>query len=199
MSTNTGVESAPRAGDATSGGKGLLGRLSGERLAIYLLCFFLGAWLLSIVSMQGYLIVKHGVGSGLDGGRHVPAEIAQKYGTDKVEEIMKATNKAVADRPRGETSTLAEDLVVYARAAVILFALTAFWYIVVSRITPFPVPKGSVGSSTASAELSKAPVLSEYPRLQRFTLICDVILFSWIIVEGAFIIPFMMIRYGLHY
>lgn len=163
----------------------------GERLGIYLMCLFLGGWFLIMFGMQGYLIAKHGVGSGLDGGGHVPADIAEKYGTSDVKELMKLTNKAIADRPRGETSTFADDLPVYIRAVAILGALTAFWYFVVSRITPFPGTRGPVDNSGADVD--------DYPRLRRFTLTCDVILFVWIVAEGAFIIPFMLYRYGLHY
>lgn len=164
----------------------IFGRLSGERLAIYLMCLFLGGWLLTMVVIQGYLIAEQGIGSGLDGGGHVPAEIAQKYGTNDARQLMAITNKVATDR--NQAGTFVDDLVVYVRAVLILFALTAFWYFVVSRITPF---RGSTGRSTEPAQ--------DYPLLQRFTLTCDVILFAWIVLEGAFIIPFMMLRYGLHY
>jgi hypothetical protein len=30
------------------------------------------------------------------------------------------------------------------------------------------------------------------------TVICDVVLFIWIVVEGAIVIPIMLTKYGLH-
>jgi hypothetical protein len=71
-----------------------------------------------------------------------------------------------------------------------LLALAVFWYLVVSNITPFPAPKGHVKSDGP-------PLPNKYPRIQRVTVICDVVLFVWIVVEGAIVIPIMFTKYGL--
>jgi hypothetical protein len=79
----------------------------------------------------------------------------------------------------GDTWRLAVSLLV-------LLVLAVLWYFVVSNITPFAgKPESSEG---------KWP----FRRLQRVTVICDVILFVWIVLEGALLIPYMLIRYGLH-
>jgi uncharacterized membrane protein len=70
-----------------------------------------------------------------------------------------------------------------------LLLLSVFWYVVVSRITPFPGP--------GKTETSGEPAPNKYPRIQRVTVICDVVLFVWIVVEGAVVIPIMMTKYGL--
>jgi hypothetical protein len=71
-----------------------------------------------------------------------------------------------------------------------LLFLSVFWYLVVSRITPFPGP----GNTKEGSE----PAPTKYPRIQRVTVICDVVLFIWIVVEGAVVIPIMLTKYGLH-
>ena len=72
-----------------------------------------------------------------------------------------------------------------------LLILAGFWYLVVSNITPFP---GTKGQPQPEGE----PTPSKFPRIQRVTVICDVVLFVWIVVEGAVVIPVMMTKYGLH-
>ena len=79
------------------------------------------------------------------------------------------------------------------RLAVTLLALlflAVFWYFVVSRITPFPGPGRNKEAS--------GPAPNKYPKIQRVTVICDVVLFIWIVVEGAVVIPIMLTKYGLH-
>jgi hypothetical protein len=78
------------------------------------------------------------------------------------------------------------------RLAVTLLALiflSVFWYVVVSRITPFP------GSGKAK---DSEPAPNKYPKIQRVTVICDVVLFIWIVLEGAVVIPVMLTKYGLN-
>ena len=70
----------------------------------------------------------------------------------------------------------------------VLGLLALIWYFVVSRITPFPGTSGPVDEQEEQ----------KFPQVQRFTLVADVVLFVWIVLEGAIIIPFMLIKYGLH-
>jgi hypothetical protein len=102
------------------------------------------------------------------------------------------------------------------RLAVTLLALlfiAVFWYLICSNLTPFPAvyrdhpgvdgdPTGAevpVEPTTQSAG-PKYPKLrpSRYPKIQRFAVTSDIILFVWIVVSGAVVIPIMLIKYGLH-
>ena len=72
-----------------------------------------------------------------------------------------------------------------------LLILSVFWYLVVSNITPFP---GTKGQPKPDGE----PEPVKFPRIQKVSVICDVVLFVWIVVEGAIVIPIMLTKYGLH-
>jgi hypothetical protein len=70
------------------------GARDGERTAIYLLIGFLAAWLVTMLVIQAVLIARHGYGSGIGGGQHVPKEIVKQIGVgNNLENMMKATNK----------------------------------------------------------------------------------------------------------
>jgi len=88
------------------------------------------------------------------------------------------------------------------RLAVTLLALlllSLFWYVVVRNVTPFSASASEKSDSEkpASKPWSRA-MPSKFPRIQRVTVICDVVLFIWIVVEGAIVIPIMLTKYGLH-
>ena len=89
------------------------------------------------------------------------------------------------------TATLLADTLRFAVSIAALAVLTAVWYLVVSRVTPFPGTSGPSDPNRPSEG-------ERYPRLQRFTITADVILFIWVVVEGMIVIPFMLIKYGLH-
>jgi hypothetical protein len=89
------------------------------------------------------------------------------------------------------TATLIADTLRFAVSIAALAALTAVWYVVVTRVTPFPGTSGP-------RDPDRPPGEERYPRLQRFTIRADVILFIWVVVEGMIVIPFMLIKYGLH-
>ena len=74
---------------------------------------------------------------------------------------------------------------------IALLILSVFWYLVVSNVTPFPGTKGA-------EKPAGPPKPPKYPGIQRVTVICDVVLFIWIVVEGAIVIPMMLTKYGLH-
>lgn len=93
------------------------------------------------------------------------------------------------------------------RIAVTLVALGViggFWYLIVSNITPFPsarpAPGGDGNGDAPSEPQRKYPRLSasRYPKIQRFSVTCDVVLFIWIVLEGVIVVPIMLIKYGLH-
>lgn len=92
------------------------------------------------------------------------------------------------------------------RFAVTLLALgiiAGFWYFVVSNITPFssgPPPAESDADQPSTAPKRKYPQLSPsaYPKVQRWSVTADVVLFVWIVLEGVILIPLMLIKYGLH-
>lgn len=66
----------------------------GERLAIYLLVLFLAAWLLTMLTIQGVVVARHGYGLGVGGGQHVPASIVKQIGVgNNLDKMMQATNR----------------------------------------------------------------------------------------------------------
>jgi hypothetical protein len=75
---------------------------------------------------------------------------------------------------------------------LILAALSVFWFVVCSRITPFPGTKHEPLPEDAPDPPER------YPALRRFTVTADLVLFVWIVLEGFFLIPFLFIKYGLH-
>jgi hypothetical protein len=92
------------------------------------------------------------------------------------------------------------------RIAVTLIALGAigvFWYLIVSNITPFPAARPASSDDElgpADAPARKYPRLSpsRYPKIQRFSVNCDIVLFIWIVLEGVIVVPVMLIKYGLN-
>ena len=93
------------------------------------------------------------------------------------------------------------------RIAVTLLALVAigvFWYFVVSNITPFSGPSRPASNDDAAGEqvapARKYPKLqpSRFPKVQRFSVTCDIVLFVWIVLEGVIVVPLFLIKYGLH-
>jgi hypothetical protein len=72
-----------------------------------------------------------------------------------------------------------------------LIGLAVFWYVVLSNITPF--------STTFSESDVKLEIARErrFRTLARTTVALDVLLFVWLVVEGAFLVPWMVARYGI--
>lgn len=72
-----------------------------------------------------------------------------------------------------------------------LVGLAVFWYLVLSNLTPF------------STTFSEADVKVEIARERRFknlmktSVALDVLFFVWLVVEGAFLVPWMVSRYGI--
>ena len=88
------------------------------------------------------------------------------------------------------------------RIGVTLLALLiigAFWYFVVSNITPFSSRPATDESEDAGPK-RKYPQLrpSAYPKVQKWSVTADVVLFIWIVLEGVVLVPLMLIKYGLH-
>jgi hypothetical protein len=93
---------------------------------------------------------------------------------------------------------------------VALGVIGGFWYLIVSNITPFPSARAAPGADSSddgdldgdapSVPQRKYPRLtpSRYPKIQRFSVRCDIVLFVWIVLEGVIVVPIMLIKYGLH-
>lgn len=85
---------------------------------------------------------------------------------------------------------------------IALFVIGAFWYFVVSNITPFSGggPRPADDETQPATPQRKYPQLrpSRYPKVQRFSVSCDIVLFVWIVLEGVIVVPLMLIKYGLH-
>ncbi|MHB8690989.1 MAG: hypothetical protein ACYDHH_07050 [Solirubrobacteraceae bacterium] len=101
----------------------------------------------------------------------------------------------IANTVLGDTWRIAVTLIV-------LLVIGVGWSFVVSNITPF-----SGGSSRPAdddgqpaAPRRRYPQLrpSRYPKVQRFSVTCDIVLFVWIVLEGVIVVPLMLIKYGLH-
>jgi hypothetical protein len=87
------------------------------------------------------------------------------------------------------------------RMAVTLLALLViglFWYLIVSRITPFPGPARQPDDDDAPRPRYPRLSPSRYPKIQRFSVTADVVLFVWIVLEGVIVVPIMLIKYGLN-
>jgi hypothetical protein len=72
-----------------------------------------------------------------------------------------------------------------------LVGLGAFWYVVLSNITPF--------STTFSEADVKVEIARErrYRKLTKTSVALDVVFFVWLVVEGALLVPWMVSRYGI--
>ena len=93
---------------------------------------------------------------------------------------------------------------------VALLIIGVFWYLIVSNITPFSSgqgrPDGDSADGTEDARRGLGPrprrypqlSPSRYPKVQRFSVRCDIVLFIWIVLEGVIVVPLMLIKYGLH-
>jgi hypothetical protein len=102
----------------------------------------------------------------------------------------------VANTVLGDTWRIAVTLLV-------LLIIGLFWYVVVSNITPFSSARaadGEDGSQKSGPPPPKYPKMSpsRYPKVQRFSVRADIVLFVWIVLEGVIVVPLMLIKYGLH-
>ncbi|MDT7582491.1 MAG: hypothetical protein QOI50_336 [Pseudonocardiales bacterium] len=72
-----------------------------------------------------------------------------------------------------------------------LLALAAFWYLLVSNLTPF---ESTFSDEQVTAEKERE---RRFSTLRRVTVGMDVLFFAWLVVEGAFLVPWLFIRYGI--
>lgn len=87
--------------------------------------------------------------------------------------------------------TLTLDILRFAVTIVTLCGIVLFYYVLCSSITPFPA---NFTPSQAEEEKRRA---ARYATLHKHSVRIDVIFFVWLVVEGAFLIPWMFMRYGL--
>lgn len=67
-----------------------------EKLAVALLCTFLGGWIAISILIQVCQVHHYGYGGGIDNRGHLPASVSARYGAGPSvtkEELMKATNR----------------------------------------------------------------------------------------------------------
>jgi hypothetical protein len=74
---------------------------------------------------------------------------------------------------------------------IALLGLVGIWALIIPNLTPFG---GSYTPAQVEAEKERA---HRYQRLHRITVRLDVLFFIWLVVEGAALIPWLFIRYGL--
>ncbi len=74
---------------------------------------------------------------------------------------------------------------------VALLAILGTWALVIPNLTPFG---GSYTPAQVEAEKARA---HRYRRLHRLSVRIDVVFFIWLVVEGALLVPWLFIHYGL--
>lgn len=84
-----------------------------------------------------------------------------------------------------------EDTLRIAATLGVLAAVLGVWALILPNLTPFP---GTYTPSQAEAEAKRA---HRYERLHRTSLRIDIIFFVWLVVEGAFLVPWLFIKYGM--
>jgi hypothetical protein len=72
-----------------------------------------------------------------------------------------------------------------------LLAILGIWALILPNLTPFA---SHFTPSQVEAEKERA---GRYRRLHRITVRIDVVLFIWLVVEGALLVPWLFTRYGL--
>jgi hypothetical protein len=72
-----------------------------------------------------------------------------------------------------------------------LLALVGFWALISPNLTPFG---GTYTPAQIEAEKERA---SRYRTLHKYSVRIDIIFFVWLVVEGALLVPYLFIHYGL--
>jgi fatty acid desaturase len=73
----------------------------------------------------------------------------------------------------------------------VLGAVLLVWALILPNLTPFPV---TFTPTQAEAERKRA---ERYRRLHETSLRVDILFFVWLVVEGAFLVPWMFGKYGM--
>ena len=73
----------------------------------------------------------------------------------------------------------------------VLGAVLLVWALILPNLTPFP---GTFTPSEAQAEAKRA---ARYERLHKTSLRVDILFFVWLVVEGAFLVPWLFLKYGM--
>lgn len=88
------------------------------------------------------------------------------------------------------TGALEETLRISATLGVLGVVLLV-WALILPNLTPWP---STFTPSQAEAERKRA---ERYARLHRTSLRVDILFFVWLVVEGAFLVPWLFIKYGM--
>ncbi|WP_019873382.1 hypothetical protein [Sporichthya polymorpha] len=84
-----------------------------------------------------------------------------------------------------------EDTARISATLAVLALVLLVWALILPNLTPFPV---TFTPSQAEAERQRA---ARYERLHRTTLRVDIIFFVWLVVEGALLVPWLFLKYGM--
>ena len=74
---------------------------------------------------------------------------------------------------------------------VALLAILAIWALILPNLQPFVT---NFTPSQVEAEIERS---SRFKLLHRWTVRIDVVFFVWLVVEGAFLVPYLFTHYGL--
>ena len=74
---------------------------------------------------------------------------------------------------------------------IALLVILGIWALILPNLQPFVT---NFTPSQVEAEIERA---SRFKRLHRWTVRIDVVFFVWLVVEGAFLVPYLFTHYGL--
>jgi hypothetical protein len=73
----------------------------------------------------------------------------------------------------------------------VLGAVLLVWALILPNLTPWPC---TYTPTQAEAERKRA---ERYRRLHETSLRVDILFFVWLVVEGAFLVPWLFLKYGM--
>ncbi len=74
---------------------------------------------------------------------------------------------------------------------IILLAVLGIWALILPNLQPFV---SHFTPSMVEAEIERA---NRYARLHKISVQIDIVFFVWLVVEGAFLVPYLFTHYGL--
>jgi hypothetical protein len=74
---------------------------------------------------------------------------------------------------------------------IVLLVVLGVWALILPNLQPFVT---HFTPSQVDAEIERA---SRYKLLHRWSVRIDVVFFIWLVVEGAFLVPYLFTHYGL--
>ena len=74
---------------------------------------------------------------------------------------------------------------------IVLLVVLGIWALILPNLQPFVT---NFTPSQVDAEIERA---SRYAQLHKISVQIDVLFFVWLVVEGAFLVPYLFAHYGL--